>query len=64
MRKRSEVLEIPTVQRQLFSDFDGLVKSLGGWGGDFVMVASRQNPAAYFKERGYPTLFTFEEMIL
>lgn len=62
--KLSEVLETPTVQRQFFSDFDGLVKSLGGWGGDFVMVASRQNPAAYFKERGYPTLFTFEEMIL
>lgn len=60
----SKVLEVPTVQEALFSDFDGLVKSLGGWGGDFVMVACKQDPTAYFKEKGFTTLVPYDEMIL
>lgn len=62
--KLSTVLETSTIQQQLFSDFGGLVKSLGGWGGDFVMVASHQNPVDYFRAKGYTTILTFEEMIL
>lgn len=49
-----------------FSDFPGAVKSLGAWGGDFVMVLSeipRQRVYDYFKQRGKTTIFMFEEMI-
>ena len=60
----SKVLEVRTIQEQLFSDFNGLVKSLGGWGGDFVMVASHQNPITYFKEKGYETIVSYKGMIL
>ena len=60
----STILETPTIQEQLFPDFDGLVKSLGGWGGDFVMVASHQNPTNYFKEKGFDTILSYDEMIL
>lgn len=63
-KQLSEVLETPTIQEQLFPDFQGLVKSLGGWGGDFVMVASHEDPRAYFAEKGYQTLLTYSEMIL
>lgn len=63
-KQLSEVLEIPTIQEQLFPDFQGLVKSLGGWGGDFVMIASHEDPRAYFAEKGYQTLLTYSEMIL
>lgn len=59
----SKVLEVPTIQEQLFSDFDGLVKSLGGWGGDFVMVASFENPITYFKQKGFETIISYQEMI-
>ncbi|WP_317171531.1 GYDIA family GHMP kinase [Flavobacterium sp. I3-2] len=59
----SNVLEVPTIQQLLFSDFNGLVKSLGGWGGDFVMVASHENPIAYFKEKGFDTIISYQEMI-
>ncbi len=59
----SKVLEVPTIQQQLFSDFDGLVKSLGGWGGDFVMVASFENPITYFKQKGFETILSYQEMI-
>lgn len=59
----SEILETKTVQKQLFPDFDGLVKSLGGWGGDFVLVLSQTNPKAYFAGKGYPTILSYAEMI-
>lgn len=59
----SQVLEMPTIQQQLFSDFNGLVKSLGGWGGDFVMVASQENPTTYFKQKGFETILSYQEMI-
>lgn len=60
----SPVLEIKTVQERLFSDFDGVIKSLGAWGGDFVMAISKENPKAYFKQKGFDTILTYEEMIL
>jgi len=60
----SEILETPTIQKELFNDFNGLVKSLGGWGGDFVMVASEQNPTEYFKQKGYNIIIPYNDMIL
>ena len=34
----SNILETETVQQRLFPDHSGIVKSLGGWGGDFVLM--------------------------
>lgn len=62
--KLSRVLEVPTIQKQLFSDFDGLVKSLGGWGGDFVMVVSKTDIVNYFKTKGYSVIIPFDDMIV
>ncbi len=59
-----KILETPTIQQQLFPDFNGLVKSLGGWGGDFVMVTSENNPTDYFKEKGYNIIIPYNDMIL
>jgi len=63
-KQMSEILELNTIQQDLFSDFDGFVKSLGAWGGDFVMVLSKYNPKEYFKEKGYDTLIPYSKMIL
>jgi mevalonate kinase len=60
----SEILEIETIQNQEFPDFTGTIKSLGAWGGDFVMVVSEKNPENYFKEKGFETVLKFDEMIL
>jgi len=60
----AKVLEMKPVQEHLFPDFSGLVKSLGGWGGDFVMVASLEDPSAYFKKKGYTTIVPYKQMIL
>ncbi len=60
----SGVLEIQTVQEALFDDFNGVVKSLGAWGGDFVLAISKEDPTHYFKEKGYPIVIPYHEMIL
>lgn len=60
----SAILETETVKKTLFSDFDGVIKSLGAWGGDFVMVISKDNPKKYFKEKGYEIVIPYQEMIL
>ncbi len=49
-----------------FPDFPGAIKSLGAWGGDFFMALSNQ-PAGfvkdYFIHKGYPVVFTWEELV-
>ncbi len=60
----SDILELETVKERLFSDFNGTIKSLGAWGGDFVMVLSKENPTNYFISKGYDTILRYEEMIL
>ena len=60
----SAILETKTVKETLFPDFTGTIKSLGAWGGDFVLVVSKENPTAYFKEKGYETILPHKEMIL
>jgi len=60
----SKALDIPTVKADLFSDFTGEVKSLGGWGGDFVLATGNAETPDYFKSRGYETIIPFRSMIL
>ena len=60
----SEILKTETVKDTLFRDFDGAIKSLGAWGGDFVLVISKENPKPYFFAKGYETVIQYGEMIL
>ncbi len=60
----SDVLETSTIKEALFDDFKGVIKSLGAWGGDFVLAVSKNDPGGYFKERGYQTIIRYDELIL
>lgn len=60
----SSILETPTVKENLFFDFIGEIKSLGAWGGDFIMVISDVNPLTYFVSKGYKTIIPYQDMIL
>lgn len=60
----SNILETITAKELLFSDFNGTVKSLGAWGGDFVLAISKEDPTKYFKDKGYDVVIPYEEMIL
>jgi len=62
----SRALDLPTVKSQLFPDFPGAVKSLGAWGGDFVLGASglaATEVRAYFWEKGLEVVLGWEEMV-
>lgn len=60
----SYILETTTVKENLFSDFMGEIKSLGAWGGDFIMVVSEINPVTYFKSKGFSIIIPYKDMIL
>ncbi|HQF48729.1 MAG TPA: GHMP kinase, partial [Flavobacterium alvei] len=60
----STILEMQTIKESLFPDFDGVIKSLGAWGGDFVLVLSDENPVEYFNEKGFKTIVSYKDMIL
>jgi mevalonate kinase len=60
----SKILEMLTIKESLFSDFNGVIKSLGAWGGDFVLAISKENPTDYFKEKGFKTIVAYKDMIL
>ncbi|WP_185862219.1 GYDIA family GHMP kinase [Blattabacterium cuenoti] len=59
----SEMLDIPTIKEMYFPDYLGLIKSLGAWGGDFVLITSREGMKNYFSNKGFHTLISFNEMI-
>jgi mevalonate kinase len=60
----SSIINLQPVKEKLFSDYFGEVKSLGAWGGDFVMVTGNEETPAYFKKKGFETVLTYSEMIL
>jgi len=60
----SEITNQEKVKQRLFQDFNGSIKSLGAWGGDFVLVASDTNPTSYFENKGFNTVLSWDEMIL
>ena len=61
------VLQKERVQTALFNDYPGVVKSLGAWGGDFVLAGSDMDSGAsrsYFNKLGYETVIPYNEMVL
>ncbi len=62
----ASALRLEKVKDLLFKDFPGSIKSLGAWGGDFMMALAEDKPfdtAKYFKEKGFGTVYLFEEML-
>jgi mevalonate kinase len=59
----SSIIHTPTVKKQLFRDYPGLIKSLGAWGGDFVLVSGKEEDQAYFRKKGYDTIIPFTKMM-
>ena len=62
----SELIGLKRVSEILFPDLRGSVKSLGAWGGDFVMIASEQEPEAlfnYLDQKGLTTRFRYNDLV-
>ena len=59
----SEILGTPTVKERVFPDFKGAIKSLGAWGGDFILATGNKTTPDYFKEKGYATVIPYSKMV-
>ena len=61
----SSYLRLTTVKDSLFKDFSGTIKSLGAWGGDFVLAIGEESYIEeYFISKGMQTILPFAQMIL
>ncbi len=59
-------IQTTPVQERLFSDFNGQTKSLGAWGGDFILAASHEQEREvfkYFHTKGFDTVLRFRDTV-
>ena len=62
----SRCLEQPSLKSQ-YPDFQGVVKSLGAWGGDFFLAATElpeNEVVGYFKKKGLETILKYTDIVL
>ncbi len=60
----SSVLQLPTSQELQFKDYFGQIKSLGAWGGDFILATGNDDTPNYFRKKGFETVLLYDEMVL
>ncbi|MGI9158382.1 MAG: GYDIA family GHMP kinase [Saprospiraceae bacterium] len=63
----AEALQLPRAKDRYFKDYWGVVKSLGAWGGDFVLATSARTPEetrAYFNDLGFQVFIPWNELAL
>ncbi len=59
----SKVIQNKPIQELIFKDYFGQTKSLGAWGGDFILATGNDDTPKYFKEKGFETVVPYKEMI-
>ena len=59
----SEVIKTKPIKEQLFKEFPGAIKSLGAWGGDFILATGEKSKMDYFRNKGYETIISFNTMV-
>tara|TARA_B100001778_G_scaffold138112_1_gene113542 strand:- start:1544 stop:2452 length:909 start_codon:yes stop_codon:yes gene_type:complete len=60
----SNILSTDPIQKSEFKDYkDGKIKSLGSWGGDFILATTRNNNLSYFKNKGFNTIFPLSDLV-
>ncbi len=63
----AENMNLIPVKERFFLDFKGHIKSLGAWGGDFIMATSKDPVEIvrnYFTKKGFNVIFSFKDIIL
>jgi mevalonate kinase len=63
----SEILKMPTVKSLYFQEFEGVVKSLGAWGGDFVLTTTKKSRQEFIRQMhhlGFNIIYPFNDLVL
>ena len=60
----SKTINIETIKKKLFSDYkSGVIKSLGAWGGDFMLVTGNKLSMSYFSNKGYDEIIPYKDLV-
>ncbi len=64
----AQTIELPRAKDLYFKGYNfGEIKSLGAWGGDFVLASSdlsKKNTLQYFYQKNFPICIPYVEMVL
>lgn len=58
----SKTIGIPPIKDKLFKDYPFTIKSLGAWGGDFILATGSKKDWDYFRRKGFETIISFSDM--
>ncbi len=61
------IIDKTPIKQEHFSDFDGSIKSLGAWGGDFLMAATKHPEkyvSDYFNGKNLAVMFKYDDLVL
>ena len=59
----SKLINIPKIKSKLFPDYPGAIKSLGGWGGDFILATGGEFEKNYFRKKGFKTILAYSGIV-
>ena len=60
----ANILQMPTVHNKKFPEYNyGVIKSLGSWGGDFVLATGDEKSMKYFMEKGFNTIKKITDLL-
>ena len=60
----SKILGLVTIKEKQFPDFPGVIKSLGAWGGDFILATGDNSTVNYFKNKGFTVVMSYKKIML
>ena len=60
----AKILGLVPIKEKQFPDFPGTIKSLGAWGGDFILATGDNSTPDYFKNKGLTVVMSYKEMLL
>ena len=59
----SNVLKIDSIKKN-FNDYNGSLKSLGAWGGDFFLAVGPEDSLDYFKKKNFKIGYNYNDFII
>ena len=60
----SKAINMDSIKNILFKDYQsGAIKSLGAWGGDFILVTGNKQNMEYFAEKGYNEIIPYKDLV-
>ena len=60
----SKLIKTTPIQESVFKDYFGQIKSLGAWGGDFILATGNNDTPVYFKNKGFKTVIPYRDIVL